>query len=317
MRFLFTVLVGLTLLSLCGCKPATDENEHSPAAIKQSTASPQQATPGLAGSSGTGARTTEVSLAQVDAVQSSNIAAERKIIRNANLTIEIDSPADGMHKAAEIAQAHGGFVVNSEFTDHGGRAQGQPSQTVTVALRVPSSQFEQALDSIRKIGNRVLQDKVTGQDVTEEYLDLEVRIRTKRALEAQFLEIMKQAKKVSEALEVQRELAEVRTEIERLEGRRRFLENQSTLSTINVTLQMPVPIVAANTTSFLGSIRGSLGDGVDTGASIILGLIRLIILLIPVGLFIILPIGLLVRLVLRRFNWQRNEAAGSVNITNE
>ncbi len=73
--------------------------------------------------------------------------------------------------------------------------------------------------------------------MTEEYIDLEARIRTQQALEAQFLEIMKGAKEVSDALQVQRELANVRTEIERVEGRRRFLESQTSLSTIKVTLE--------------------------------------------------------------------------------
>jgi chromosome segregation ATPase len=75
--------------------------------------------------------------------------------------------------------------------------------------------------------------------VTEEYIDLEARLRTQKALEAQFLEIMKQAHKISDALEVQRQIAEVRADIERIEGRRRFLENQSALSTITLMLQTP------------------------------------------------------------------------------
>src|SRR6185295_6582072 len=103
------------------------------------------------------------------------------------------------------------------------------------------------------------QEKVSGQDVSEEYLDLEARIRSKKALETQFLEIMKQARKVSDALEVQGELADVRTEIERFEGRRRFLENQSTLSTITATLQMPAPLVVATTTGFSHSIKEAFG----------------------------------------------------------
>jgi hypothetical protein len=65
--------------------------------------------------------------------------------------------------------------------------------------------------------------KTTGQDVTEEYIDLEARLRSKKALEAQFLEIMKQAHKISDALEVQSQIADVRADIERIEGRRRFL----------------------------------------------------------------------------------------------
>ena len=87
---------------------------------------------------------------------------------------------------------------------------------------------------------------------------------------AQFLEIMKQAERFRSALEVQSQLADVRTEIERLEGRRRFLENQAALSTITTTLQMPAPIVAATTTGFGHSIKQAFGDAVDTAASIVL-----------------------------------------------
>src|SRR6202011_3293944 len=106
--------------------------------------------------------------------------------------------------------------------------------------RVPASQFNASVEEIRHVGgdlSKVRQEKISGQDVTEEYIDVEARIKTKKALEAQFLEIMKQAHKVSDALEVQSELANVRTDIERMEGRRRYLDNQSSLSTISVTLQ--------------------------------------------------------------------------------
>ena len=115
------------------------------------------------------------------------------------------------------------------------------------------------------MGGRILHEKSSGQDVTEEYIDLEARIRTKKALEAQFLEIMKQARKISDAMEVQTQLAEVRTEIERLEGRRRFLENQSALSTINITLHTPTPVVAAATRGFVYDLKAAFGDGMDTG----------------------------------------------------
>ena len=104
--------------------------------------------------------------------------------------------------------------------------------------------------------------------MTEEYIDLEARIRSKQALEAQFLEIMKQARSVSDALEVQRQLSEVRSEIERIEGRRRFLENQSSLSTITVTLQPSQPLVS--TSGFFYKVKRAFGGGLDIAASITL-----------------------------------------------
>jgi hypothetical protein len=111
---------------------------------------------------------------------------------------------------------------------------------------------------------------------------------------------MKSAREVSDAISVQKELMNVRTDIERVEGRRRFLESQSSLSTINVTLQPPAPLVA--TTGFLHSIREALGDGVDIAAGITLFLIRAVLALIPVLIFLVLPAYFILRFILRRLS---------------
>ncbi|MGE0130371.1 MAG: DUF4349 domain-containing protein [Blastocatellales bacterium] len=235
--------------------------------------------------------------------RASSQATERKIIRNAEITIETEAPDEGQRKIAAIAEKHGGFVVISESKQNDARSQTAAATVVNVIVRVPAQKFEAAIEEIRGVGGRVLHEKRSGQDVTEEYIDLEARIRTKRALEAQFLEIMKQARKVSEALEVQTQLAEVRTEIERLEGRRRFLENQSALSTINITLHTPTPVVAATTSGFFYELKAAFGDGVDTGAEIILGVIRFVIVMIPVTLFILLPAWFVFKWLRRRIAW--------------
>jgi len=231
--------------------------------------------------------------------QASASAMDRKIIRNGNLALETDSPTDGLRRITAIAESLGGFVVTSEFKQTSSN-QSSANQSVTVVARVPSMQFSAALEQIRSVGSHVIQENISGQDVSEEYLDLEARIRTKKALEAQFLEIMKQAHKVSDALEVQSQIAEVRTEIERYEGRRRFLENQSALSTITITLQMPAPLVAATTTGFGQSIKATFGDAIDIAASIVLGLIKFIIVLTPIAIIFGIPAWLVWRTVRRR-----------------
>jgi hypothetical protein len=248
------------------------------------------------------AQNQEVALTHAVAIQDAARAADRKIIRNAELSVELDDPAEGQRKIAAVAEAHGGFVVTSEIKQHNGGS--KPASTVTMVVRVPSAQFAAVIEKIRGIGGRFKQEKTTGQDVTEEYIDLEARIRTKKALEAQFLEIMKQTRKVEDALQVQSELADVRTEIERLEGRRRFLENQSSLSTITVTLQTPAPVVTANTFGFLHSFKEAFGESIDMGTAIILGIIRLIALLIPILLLIVLPGALALRFLHRRFHFR-------------
>jgi hypothetical protein len=248
-----------------------------------------------------GGRQTQASLDEAAGSDANKQAIERKIVRNGKLTIETDSPTAGQQKITAIVESLNGFVITSDFK----QGSASSSEMVTITIRVPAPQFNEALEKIRKAGDRVLNENVTGQDVTEEFLDLEARIKTQKALEAQFLEIMKQAKKVSEALEVQTEISNVRTEIERMEGRKRFLENQSSLSTIVITLPSPAPIVSASTSGFSHNIKEAFGDGIDTAAAIILGLIRLIIVLIPIALFILLPLGLVTRFIVRR--WRANK----------
>lgn len=236
-------------------------------------------------------------------------AAERKIIRNAELTIETDSANEGQRKIATISEKHGGFVVISESRENDSMSQTALATTVNIVLRVPAQNFDVAIEEIRGVGGRILHEKRSGQDVTEEYIDLEARLRSKRALEAQFLEIMKQARKVSDALEVQTQLANVRVEIEQIEGRRRFLENQSALSTINITLRAPTPVVAATTRGFFYDLKAAFGDGVDVAAEIVLGVIRFAILMVPITLFILLPAWFGFKWLRRRISWPARAAA--------
>jgi hypothetical protein len=247
--------------------------------------------------------TDAVSLNQADSANTAAQAFDRKIIRNANLTVEVTSPGEAQHKLVAIAESHQGFIVTSESTQRAVEDKTKPEMTVNVILRVPAAQFDGVMAQVRAVGARIIQEKVTGQDVTEEFMDLEARIKNQKALELQFIEIMKRAGKVEDALNVQRELAEVRTEIEKLEGRRRFLENQSSLSTINVTLQPPTQIV--NATGFWYSVRTAFSDGVDVAAEIILFVIRAVIGLAPVLVLIVLPLALLVKFGLRAVRRRR------------
>ena len=302
MRNLLALLLTINLLIFAGCSEQSKSGvaDQAQPQISQSPDSKPKAAAAQAQplKSDNDAYAQVVSLSDATSAQAATLAAERKIIRNGELTLETESPTDGQRRITAIAESLGGFVVTSEFKQN--TAQAKPSQSVTVVARVPSSQFNAALDQIHALAGKVIQEKVSGQDVSEEYLDTEARIRTKKALEAQFLEIMKQAKKVSDALEVQNELASVRTEIERLEGRRRFLENQSALSTITINLQLPAPVVATTSSGFGHDIKQAFGDAIDIAAAIILFLIRAVIVLAPLVLIFGLPAWFIWRLARRR-----------------
>lgn len=224
-------------------------------------------------------------------------AINRKIISSSEITLEVASPSEAHAKIRSIAAEMGGFLVTSETKQR--EYEARPQIEVTLVVRVPAANYENTLGQIRALASHVAYEKSTGQDVTEEFIDLEARIKTQKALETQFLQIMTQATKVADALEVQRQIADVRTEIEKLEGRRRFLENRASLSTISVTLRMP-PVVGVNPSGFGHSIREALSTSVDISTGIVLLMIRSVIVLAPIVLFILLPVGLITRHFVRR-----------------
>jgi predicted small lipoprotein YifL len=305
MRFNTLLLLTLVLFSLCGCGAMGPKSQEADSISKsQQQSKLVQDRSEKANLEATKLQgTTSVSLNQADAANITSQAIERKIIRNANLTLEVTSPAESQRKISSIAESHQGFVVTSEATQRTTEDASKPAITVNLVVRVPAAQFNQTMEEIRAVSARIIQEKTTGQDVTEEFMDLEARIKNQKALEGQFLEIMKRAGKVEEALNVQRELAEVRTEIEKLEGRRRFLENQASLSTITMTLQSPTQIV--NAAGFWYSIRSAFADGVDAAAAIVLFLIRAVIVLLPILILIFLPIALIARFIIKRLNRRR------------
>lgn len=241
----------------------------------------------------------KVSLTDADTAAAAAEAADRKIIRNANLTMEVNSTTDIQHKVTSIAESHGGFVVASEAKQRENIEPAKRTLDIKLVVRVPATRFGTALDQIRGLANTLREENVTGQDVTEEFIDLEARIRTQKALELQFLEIMKQARKVEDALEVQRQIADVRTEIEKLEGRKRFLENRASLSTIVVNLETPKQI-AVNTSSFGRSLRDAVSESLDLGSGMLLFLTRFVIIMVPITLFVLLPLSLVFRYFVRR-----------------
>ncbi len=223
----------------------------------------------------------------------------RRIIRTAELSVETDAPEVAARKVSALADAKGGFVVSSD-TSRSTDADGAESVLTTVVFRVPVAAFDDTLLAVRALGTRVSSEKVTGQDVTEEYVDLEARIRAQRAVEEQYLSVLKDAKAITDILAVQQKLGEVRTEIERAEGRRRFLESQTSLSTITVHVARHIAAVEASGPGFGRSVREAGHDAVYVGIAIVNGTIRLVGVLLPVGVLFGVPLYLLVRVWRRR-----------------
>lgn len=187
------------------------------------------------------ARSTSAGASNSSAARSASSAAEaaippldRMVIANVTLSLSVDNAIDGARLAERTAERYGGFVAGSTVRDSDG------GREASVTIRVPSARLSEALADLRAIGRRVTDEARTTQDVTEEYTDVESNVRNLRATEGQILTLMERATKVDEVLALQRELTGIRGQIERLEGRRRVLENRSDFATIAIRLAEPV-----------------------------------------------------------------------------
>jgi hypothetical protein len=222
--------------------------------------------------------------------------APRWIIRNADLAVEGDDPARTQQRAIAVVEQLGGFVLSSDAVS-AGRETGPAELRIDLVLRVPAAKFEAALAELRQLGHGARREQVTGQDVSEEYIDLEARIRTQRALEAQLLEILKSTRAVGDMMEVHTHLAEVRGEIEKMEGRRRFLDDRTSLSTIRLEISASP---SRGGERFGYSLRRAADDVVAVASGIVTVAIRLAGVLLPVLVMILLPAYAATRVVLRR-----------------
>lgn len=286
-RFHLVWLLVLTILSalLCAC----DKRERA-------TPSP------AAGGGGATAEKTPAATSAPPPPIVPPAPSPRRIIRTAEMSVETDAPEGAVSKVAALADAKGGFVVSSE-TSRSKDADGAETVSTTIVFRVPVGAFDDALAAVRAMGSRVSSEKVTGQDVTEEYVDLEARIRAQRAVEEQYMSILREARTIPDILAVQQKLGEARTEIERAEGRRQYLESQTSLSTITVHVARHIEAVDASGPGFARSISEAGHDAVAVAIAIINGAIRLVGVLLPVGLLVGVPAWLLVR------TWRRRRRA--------
>ncbi len=169
---------------------------------------------------------TERALSMIAAAEA---AEGRKVIKTAELDVEVESLDDAQKQVVELVDRLGGFISSLTVSDY------TTSWVSEIVARVPSEHFREVYDAVKALGE-VERDHIGGQDVTEEFMDLERRIANKQAEEERVREMFKQAETVEDLLKVEQRLSEVRMEIEGYQGRLRFLKDQVRYSTLTITL---------------------------------------------------------------------------------
>ncbi len=183
----------------------------------------------------------------------------RKIISTASLTLEVKSVEKAFTDITKIVEANQGFISGSSTYNTGGSKNGQ------MIIRVPQKNFYSTIEQIDALGTEKSR-QISGQDVTEEWIDVGARLDNLKKQESRFQEILKNASTVKDVLEVERELERVRGEIESLTGRMNYLNQSVEMSTITVNVMEPAPIAGEGwgitdalreaATGFIGSVNG-------------------------------------------------------------
>lgn len=161
--------------------------------------------------------------------------SERKIVKTAELGIRADDVREVAARAERVAAGFGGSVSSSRTF------RGDGSVHAEMVLSVPASEFEAALEELRGLGEEIKTDSVSGEDVTEEFVDLRSRERNLLAAEESLLRLYDRAEDVEDALSIQRELTDVRGQVEEVQGRIQYLEEVTASASISLNIEPVAP----------------------------------------------------------------------------
>lgn len=220
----------------------------------------------------------------------SEASVERKLIKEGQLTFETKDLLHARSRIDSAVRTHQGYISSEKENKYGDRLEN------TLVIRVPFRQFDQFIGDAIKGVERLDHKDIRIRDVTEEFLDIQARLRTKKDLEQRYRDLLAKANSVSEILEVEKQIGALRADIESIEGRLHYLNDQSLLSTITITFYKSTP------TSITYGNR--FAEGFSNGWS---NLMLFIVGLINIWPFLLILTGcaFLVRL------WWRKRKAGS------
>jgi len=233
-------------------------------------------------------------------------AARVDVVRYGNVSLEVSGIEDSLKSITELITANGGYLSGSS-------RYGQDDQLyVNATFRVPASKFDSVMASLRNQGD-VLSEDISSYEVTMQLVDLEARLKNLRASETAFLALLDRAESVSDIVAVQGELSRIQGDIESFEAQRAALADQVEMSSINVSLQLPVsPVDQASGDFDLGyEISSALANLINVGRAVVTAAINIVVIGIPIAVIGGLFGSLIGRALLAVSAWVTASFAGS------
>ncbi len=278
-RYLIFATLSVLLLAACGAKAENYEME-----------SPVEPAIAYDGDMYEETVAEELSARETTGIAVQAAQQERLVIKNADLRIVVDDPEAKMDAISALADSLGGHVVSSDiyqtYADNGMKV---PEGSITI--RVPAERLDDVLKEIKADAVDVESENISGQDVTDQYVDLQSRLKAKKATEAKLLEILEQAQTTEETLNVYSELQVVQSDIEVLTGQINYYRQSAAMSLVSVS------VIASEKAKPIEIGGWELGETaskavqnlIDYLQGFVRFIITFIILVIPVLLTIALP----------------------------
>jgi hypothetical protein len=202
---------------------------------------------------------------------------EKRVIKNGFLTLKVEATNLATDEISKIVAKNNGEIFSSNFNEY---TRGSGSGTITV--KVPVANFQSTMTELKTIATQVVNETTSGQDVTEQYVDLQAQLKNKKAEEQTFVSLLERAGDLDDVLNVSREIARVRGEIERLEGRIKYLESQTAMSTIVINISEDIEVTPISDDWRPGQVvKKALNDLKGASQDFVDGTIHFFIVTIP------------------------------------
>ena len=202
---------------------------------------------------------------EMDLSEGDEILMDRKLIKTASLSFEVEDLNHTSEKVHAAIKKHKAYISSEqEYTNY-------DREYITLDVRVPSQSFEAFMADISSGVEHFENKDISAQDVTEEFIDVEARIKTKKEIETQYIALLEKTESIAEILEIERHIGQIRGEIESAEGRLKYLESNTSYSVVSLSYFKIVEVPSKYGQKF----KGSFGKGWDGFVHLLIGITTL------------------------------------------
>ncbi|MEK6507329.1 DUF4349 domain-containing protein [Myroides sp. C4067] len=275
MKKTLKLLTLMLFITLASCSKSTEYGETSAVALEDIS------------TTDAAAETTTEAPQSTDSTQDITVP-ERMIVKEGNIRFETSNAQETRANIVASSKKLNGYLSQDTSNVYGNRTEH------TIVIRVPAKNFETLLEGVTQTATKVDSKNINALDVTEEFIDIEARIKTKKEIEERYKELLKRANTIDDILRIERELGTLRADIESFEGRLKYLKSRISLSTLTVTFYEK----GESTTGFGYEVSSAFGSGWSNLLSFVIGLFY-------IWPFILISIGLI--LIIRRIRKRRKQ----------